>query len=90
VAGGLPSFDEGVQFGIITSILTGSTQGRMYYSDIYRTLMVDASTNMTIPIGEKEVRWIYNNTGAILEKGKAVYISSIHIGTPSTIAVSLA
>ena len=55
-------------------------EGRLYYDSDEKTLILygDSST-MEIAIGEREWVRCRNNTGAIIPKGTAVYVTGVHI-----------
>ena len=70
-----------VDFGLIPYVSRPAYQeGRMYYDSDEKTLVLYGdSTDVEIAIGEREWVRCRNNTGAIIPKGTAVYVTGVHI-----------
>jgi len=89
----LPQGDIGVR-GIRYNLTPNDqefAEGKTYWDSIWKTLNVQTTTDITLPVGQTDLRRVYNNTGSILYKGKTVYSNGIHAdGDSSTVTVVLA
>ena len=89
----LPQGDIGVR-GIRYNLTPNDqefAEGKTYWDSIWKTLNVQTTTDITLPVGQTEILRVYNNTGSVLNKGKAVYPNGIHSdGSSSTVTIALA
>lgn len=67
-----------------------NVEGRIYYDNIDKSLTVVNDTNFKLPIGQIEYARVYNQSGATLLKGKAVYATGFHTTTHHHFTVDLA
>jgi hypothetical protein len=66
---------DGIQFDTAAG-LSADAVAKLVYDTTYGSLAYRlAGNNVIIPIGQREVQYIYNGTGATLQKGQLVYIS---------------
>ena len=89
VVNGRPIFSQGFQLGTSPTVGTFS-EGKMYYNSTWKTVAAEISSALTLPLAQLELRYVYNATGSQIDKGRAVYTSGVHAGSPDTVTVALA
>jgi hypothetical protein len=98
VCNGQPFFHEGliIHDTPLPSSLTGHTKGKLFYDNNFETLAVqigdvDVSGNsVTLQIGQEELRYVYNASGAIIPNGTVVRSTGVGGSSSVTVAIGLA
>jgi len=87
---GRPTFTQGLKLGL-TPTVGVFAEGKTYYDANWKTIAADIGRDVTLQVGQEELRRVYNDTGAILLQGKAVYTNGVRTdGTLSCASVALA
>ena len=90
--GNLPSSFDTLQMKPAPTVGSFS-EGKIFYDETWKTLAVDIDTDVTLQIGQEDLRRVYNNTGAKILNGQAVYTTGVHSDWPNdcpTIALAQA
>lgn len=53
-------------------------EGKLYYDPIWKTISAEIDTDVTLQIWQEEIRRVYNNSGAKILNGKAVYTTGTY------------
>ena len=88
---GNTTLNNPVYFGNNPIIGTFSA-GKMYYDNVWKTLALelDPTSQVTLQIGQEELRYVFNNTGSVIPNGSAVVTTGVHTGSPSVATIALA
>ena len=62
------------------------TLGKEYFCTTNQTLCTEIGYSQTLPLGEMELRQIYNATGSTILKGSAVYTDGVYSGGTNNVA----
>jgi hypothetical protein len=66
-------------------------EGKLFYDATWKTLSAECGRDVTLQIGQEDLRRVYNNTGALIENGYAVHVTGVYSGgTNDVITVALA
>ena len=69
----------------------GHVKGRMFYDTKNDCMAVDMNTDITLQVGEEELRLVYNSTGATIYNGEVVYTNGVYnLGTNDVATIALA
>lgn len=68
------------------SSIAGHTEGRVYYDKVWKTLAVDIDTDVSLQVGQEDLRLCWNATGATLYNGEAVYTNGVYSGGTNDVA----
>jgi len=58
--------------------IAGHVEGRIYYDEVWKTLSANISTDVTLNIGQEDLRMIYNDTGVTIHNGYTIYINGVY------------
>jgi hypothetical protein len=84
IAGATP-----LKFGLTPTVVDPLTQGSIYWKASSLTPTVQCDVDVEVPIGQKEVRRVYNPSASTIAKGAAVYTLNTTNGA-GVVAVALA
>jgi hypothetical protein len=66
-------------------------EGHLFYDATWKTLSAEIGRDVTLQIGQEDLRRVYNNTGVTIYNGQAVYATGVYSGgTNNVITVALA
>jgi hypothetical protein len=66
-------------------------QGNIYYDKTWQTISAEIGRDVTLQIGQEDLRRVYNDTGSTIYNGKAVYVTGVHSDWPKDcVTVALA
>jgi len=66
-------------------------EGHLFYDATWKTLSAQIGRDVTLQIGQEDLRRVYNNTGVTLYDGQAVYATGVYNGgTNDVVTVALA
>lgn len=66
-------------------------EGKVYYDKDWKTLSCEIDTDVTLQVGQEDLRRVYNNTASIITNGQCVYTTGVFVGeTPHVVTVNLA
>lgn len=81
---------ETLQFDT-TPTVGAFSEGKLYYDNVWKTFSAEIDSDVTLQIGQEDLRLVYNNTGATILNGKAVYTTGTYnAGTNDVATVGLA
>jgi hypothetical protein len=67
------------------------TEGKVLWDQNYHTLAANLPNDVTLQIGQEELRYVYNATGSTIYNGEAVYTNGVYSGAdPHVATVALA
>jgi len=55
--------------------------GKIYWDKLNKTVAIETNSDVTLQIGQEDLRLVYNDTGATLYNGNPVYSTGIFVGT---------
>lgn len=61
-------------------------EGKVYYDALWKTLSANISSDITLQIGQEDLRMVYNNTVGTILNGEAVYTSGVYNGGTNDVA----
>ena len=64
----------------------GHIKGRVYYDTVNDCMAVDMNTDITLQVGEEELRLCYNATGKKILNGEVVYTNGVYNGGTNDVA----
>jgi hypothetical protein len=75
-----------------TSPTTGShSDGKIYYDADNKCAAIEMATDVTLQVGQEDLRLVYNNTGATIYNGELVYTNGVYSGgTNNVVTIALA
>ena len=89
LTGGRPVSNEGMQFGL-TPATPIDTEGQLTWASDYHTMTLRSLPESNLRVGQDEWRYVYNNTGAEIAIGSAVYITGVGGTSPKVVTIALA
>ena len=82
---------EFAQFDAAPTGLGAYAEGKLFYDATWRTLSAQIGRDVTLQIGQEDLRRVYNNTGVTLYNGQAVYVTGVYSGgSNDVVTVALA
>jgi hypothetical protein len=74
-----------------TPVVGSYSEGKLYYDEVWHTLSAQIGRDVTLQIGQEELRRIYNDTGSQINNARAVYTNGVYTGAePYVATVALA
>ena len=81
---------QGFQFNTNPTVGTFA-EGKLYYDKDWKTLSTDIDTDVSLQIGQEDLRRVYNNTASQISNGQPVYTNGVYSGgTPNVVTIDLA
>ena len=77
----------------LTPVVGTYEEGKVYYDETWKTLSAEIGRDVTLQIGQEDLRRVYNNTAQTILNGRAVYTTGVFADWPrdvTTVALARA
>ena len=70
----------------LTPVVGTYAEGKVFYDETWKTLSAEIGRDVTLQIGQEDLRRVYNDTAQTILNGRAVYTTGVHAEWPKDVS----